>query len=98
MKLLINVDVQDDLGGCGVEGCGNSARYLTFGISSDGTQRVALTCGVCPVKYGLESIRMSDVARFMFAAISLVRPVVADVPDVLEAIDTMRSILGRRPE
>lgn len=59
--------------------CGNTARY----IDASG----ALTCGICPIKRRVDSIRIADVPRLLAWARSLA----AQHPDVID-------IIGRIPK
>lgn len=76
--------------------CGNAARYVD--------QNGALTCGICPIKAGHDSIRIIDVPALLSWARQLVYT--ADSLDPGEAIpgsvidlivSHMRDIIQRRP-
>lgn len=58
--------------------CGNAARYVD--------QHGQLTCGICPLRAGDDSIKIADVPRLLAWARSLA----AQHPDVLD-------IIGRKP-
>lgn len=65
--------------------CGNAARYV------DDAGR--LTCGICPIKRGQDSIRIADVpALLAWARSHLAGPHCFDGSD-----DTLRAIIGRKP-
>lgn len=69
--------------------CGNAARY----ISESGS----LTCGICPIKRGEDSIRIADVPRLLAWArkyIAINEP--EDCPHCwMGKTDELRAILGR---
>lgn len=64
--------------------CGNTARY----IDSTG----ALTCAICPLKAGLDSIRLVDVPALLAWARRHLAAYCFDGCD-----DTLRTIIGREP-
>lgn len=74
--------------------CGNAARYVD--------QNGALTCGICPIKAGDDSIRISDVPRllawardFIHLADSLDQPLLP--LSLFNASEHLRDIIQRRP-
>lgn len=65
--------------------CGNTARYI------DDTG--ALTCGICPIKFGRDSIRFADVpALLVWARRHLAGSHCFDGSD-----QTLRDLIGRKP-
>lgn len=65
--------------------CGNTARY----IDSTG----ALTCAICPIKAGLDSIRFSDVP----ALLAWARRHLAGSHSFDGSDQALRDIIGRAP-
>ena len=71
--------------------CGNSARYID--------ERGALTCALCPLKAGLDSIRFADVPALLAWA-RMVSALAEGRPDIRvgnTAVAHVMSIIGRRP-
>ena len=66
----------------------NTARYVAF---HDGL--FALTCGVCPIKYGWESVRLTDLGVLL----EIVSTMVRSSGITVKTIPELRSILGRHP-
>ncbi len=68
--------------------CGNTARYIE--------DHGAFTCGICPIKNGRDSIRISDVPQLLSWAritIEYLRGRNAHIP----AGDNIQATLGQRP-
>jgi hypothetical protein len=72
--------------------CGNAARY----VAADGR----LTCALCPIRDGVDSVRLADVPALLAAARSVIE--IARSPfDLLARVDVvaadLRALLGRPP-
>lgn len=71
--------------------CGNHARY----VDEDGQ----LTCAICPLRAGKDSIRLADVPRLLKWARDVVGPSSGVVGERVlrhEELSALRSIIGRR--
>ncbi len=64
--------------------CGNDARYVD--------ETGAMTCAICPLKTGQDSVRLKDVPELL----RLARRLIAD-GTMHAAVDEMRLLLGRPP-
>lgn len=90
---------------CNVVGCDNTARYVAIGNDhgNDGQPRAFFSCGTCPIRYGFESVRFTDLGEFMAAAIRILRASRDEcgpeewVALVAESFSKMLTILGREP-
>ena len=80
--------------------CGNAARYIN--------ERGELCCAICPIKQGLDAIRLSDVPRLLAFARKLLvgedNPVIdgwqPDGGPILQIIkyrSELREIIGKGP-
>jgi hypothetical protein len=76
--------------------CGNAARY----VAADGR----LTCALCPLRDGVDSVRLSDVPallalarRFLDATRSLSWLSIPKLDAVDAVAGEMRALLGRPP-
>ena len=72
--------------------CGNHARY----VDEDGQ----LTCAICPLLAGKDSIRLADVPRLLKWARGVVGPdsvVMGEHVLRPEGLSALRSIIGRGP-
>jgi hypothetical protein len=72
--------------------CGNDARY----VDEDGQ----LTCGICPLIVGKDSIRLMDVPRLLKWARGVVGPGDVVMGEFLlqpQGLSDLRSIIGRKP-
>jgi hypothetical protein len=66
--------------------CGkNAARYIT--------EYDSLVCGLCPIKYGIDAIKISDVAKLLRWA----RQVSEGGMMNGSSFEALRSIIGRHP-
>jgi hypothetical protein len=67
--------------------CGNEARYIDeFGM---------FVCGTCPIKEGVDSIRVADVGPLL----KLVREYTTYIDSISsrDFIEQARSLIGRKP-
>ena len=70
--------------------CGNHARY----VDEDGH----LTCAICPLRAGKDSIRLADVPRLLRWARGVVSGELSPYPErVGFALSDLRGIIGRGP-
>lgn len=72
--------------------CGNAARYMNA--------RGELCCAICPLKEGIDSIKLDDVPKLLAWARNLVeRPIrhLRDLDDVALAVGELIDIIQRRP-
>ncbi len=65
--------------------CGNDARYIN--------ERGELCCGICPIKEGIDSIKLGDVSNLLAWAREI------QVGGFLggDSFGALRSIIGRKP-
>lgn len=72
---------------CQIQGCANQARYID--------ETGAMVCGICPLKLGLDSIRIMDVPLLLtWARNYLASPAYSSGPTWADAL---RAIVGRKP-
>lgn len=71
--------------------CGNSARYIN--------ERGELCCGICPLKEGLDSIKLSDVPKLLSWAREFLPYEGNYVSDVDPSeVEGLRNIVQRRAD
>ena len=69
--------------------CGNAARYMN--------ERGELCCSLCPLKEGIDSIKLDDVPKLLAWARSLDANK-GDSKFVYQQLSELRDIIQRRPE
>lgn len=70
---------------CAFEDCDNEARYVNM--------NGALCCGTCPVKHGIDSVRITDVHKIA----AWIRDVVSEGTVTVDAFDEITALIGTWP-
>jgi hypothetical protein len=68
--------------------CGNAARYVN--------ERGQLSCAICPLKEGIDSVRIADIPELLSVARSLIKH--GDSQHVGAQCRQLRTLLGKAPK